>query len=289
MKKICLSCLSLLFLAFLIVIPTTVSAQEILVNSENVEVLVQEPSVAPKLSDEEIENERVRLRGVYKEQILQYQTAYRQFSLTKADFKKLDTLASLEKAIIATREAYRSRNELLLTYIDQLLLELYHTPSFEQATTSEYVNRFLQLKIEVGRYNQLVINSQDRQALRERADGFIPIAKEIQELSHKARIQLLLGKLRSSSGLAQQITQEVKDAHASNPVSATKQAERQRAYQELTAADAAVEEAWTNSLTELGKIKVYSADTYATFIATLNPIQSRLLRWYSLLDQASQL
>ncbi len=89
--------------------------------------------------------------------------------------------------------------------------------------------------------------------------------------------------------MAQQLTQEVKSAHEQNPVSALKQGERQRAYQELTSIEAVVQTAWDTSVTAYNKEASNNADGYSRFIVTLSPIQTGLIRWYTLLEQTSQL
>ena len=235
------------------------------------------------------EAERQSLKSLYREQIQAYQNSYRKFSLAKTQFQNLATLASLEEAVLSTREVFSSRNIVLITYLDQLFLELTVNPSYDEEIRQEYLNKIKQLRAELVTFNQLVLNSQDRQALAERAVGFIPLGTELQAISVQTRKLLFLGKFRSSAGMAQQLTQEIKTSHEANPVSALKQGERQRAYQELTSADTVVQTAWEKSVLQYQTDEDFSNQAYTAFIVTLSPLQSGLIRWYTLLEQAAQL
>ncbi len=240
-------------------------------------------------TEENIEDERQALKTLYREQIQAYQNSYRKFSLAKTQFQNLATLASLEEAVLSTREVFSSRNIVLITYLDQLFLELTVNPSYDEEIRQEYLNKIKQLRAELVTFNQLVLNSQDRQALAERAVGFIPLGTELQAISVQTRKLLFLGKFRSSAGMAQQLTQEIKTSHEANPVSALKQGERQRAYQELTSADTVVQTAWEKSVLQYQTDEDFSNQAYTAFIVTLSPLQSGLIRWYTLLEQAAQL
>jgi hypothetical protein len=248
-----------------------------------------EESVDETTEEKNIEDERQALKALYRDQIQAYQNSYRNFSLAKTQFQNLATLASLEEAVLSTREVFSARNIVLITYLDQLFLELTVNPSYDEEIRQEYLNKIKQLRAELVTFNQLVINSQDRQALAERAVGFIPLGTELQAISVQTRKLLFLGKFRSSAGMAQQLTQEIKASHEANPVSALKQGERQRAYQELTSADAVVQTAWDKSVLQYQTEEDFSNQAYTAFIVTLSPLQSGLIRWYTLLEQAAQL
>ncbi len=235
------------------------------------------------------ETKRQALKALYREQIQAYQTNFRKFSLAKTQFQNLATLASLEEAVLSTREVFSSRNIVLITYLDQLFLELAVNPSYDEEIRQTYLNKITQLRAELVSFNQLVLNSQDRQALAERAVGFIPLGAELQAISVQTRKLLFLGKFRSSAGMAQQLTLEIKASHEANPVSALKQGERQRAYQELNSADTVVQTAWDKSVLQYQTDEDFSNQAYTAFIVTLSPLQSGLIRWYTLLEQASQL
>lgn len=246
---------------------------------------------SPMINDSKVdlEQQRQSLRDTYRAEIQAYQASYRKFALAKAQFQKLETLASLEEAVASTREVFIARNAVLLTYLDQLNFELQFNPSYDDEIKQTTLNKIADIKNNLLTYDQLVINSQDRQALAERATGFIPIGDEIRQLSDQTRKLVFLGKFRASAGLAQQLTQEVKDLQAQNPVSALKQGERQRAYQELASADTVVQTAWQKSVLAYQNRRDYSNETYTTFIATLTPLQSALIRWFTLLEQTMKL
>ena len=237
----------------------------------------------------DIESQRQVFRQQYRIQIQAYQEMYRQFSVVKSQFQKLETLASLEEAIVGTREVMRARDELLIAYLDLLYFELQVSPSYQEETKQEFLNRITQLKNNLVTFNQLVLNSQDRQAIAERVVGFVALGEELQELSFQTRKIIFLGKFRASAGMAQQLTQEVKNTHEQFPVSALKQGERQRAYQELDSIETVVQSAWDKSILAYSDEKSYYADSYSRFVVTLSPIQTGLIRWYALLEQSSQL
>ncbi len=257
-----------------------------------VQAQTQEATSSSPISNEpqiDLEQQRQSLRETYRQEIQAYQNSYRKFTLAKAQFQKLETLASLEEAVTSTREVFVARDAVLLTYLDQLNFELQVNPSYDDEVKLTTLNKIAEIKNNLLIFHQLVINSQDRQALAERATGFIPIGEEIRQLSDQTRKLIFLGKFRASAGLAQQLTQEVKDLQAQNPVSALKQGERQRAYQELESADAVVQSAWQKSVQTYQKQGDYSNETLTTFIATLTPLQSALVRWFILLEQTMKL
>lgn len=236
-----------------------------------------------------IDEQRQQLKDTYRTQILEYQKLYREFSLSKAEFEQLQTLASLEKAVTSTRDVFRARDELLITYVQQLAFELAASPNYTDANTIAVTNQLQQLEQDLNAHLQLVINSQDRQALTERADSFVALADSLQALSAQTRIAILLGRFRASAGLVQQLTADVKQAHLDNPVSAIDQGERQRAYQELSTVEASVQTAWSKSTKIYDDAEKFSAGTYTDFVVSLGPVQSGLLRWYTLLEEAAQL
>ncbi|MCA9372647.1 hypothetical protein KC921_00945 [Candidatus Woesebacteria bacterium] len=277
--------LSLLIFVCLLIAPGLVTPNA---QAQVVEQLEQAPAsgTATLVS---LDDQRAALQQLYREQIQAYQTAYRQFSLAKSQLQQFETLASLEGAVAASRSVFISRDELLLTYLDQLLLELNNSPSYEEGANQELVAKISQLRSELTAFNQLVTNSQDRQAIAERAEGFIPIAAQIQEYSTRTRIVLLLGRLNASAGTAQQLTIAVKQDHEANPVSAVKQGERQRAYQELTTADDIVHKAWDKMVSAYVDAGVIRENTYADVAILASPVQASLLRWYTLLEQTAKL
>lgn len=277
--------LSLLIVLYVVIAPGLGNLD---VQAEGAEQLEQAPATGAATLVS-LNDQRASLQQLYREQIQTYESEYRQFSLAKSQLQQFDTLASLENAVAATRAVFISRDELLLTYLDQLVLELNNNPSYEAGINQELAAKISQLRTELSSFNQLVINSQDRQAIAERAAGFIPIAAQIQEYSTRTRIVLLLGRLNSSAGTAQQLTAAVKQDHVANPVSAVKQGERQRAYQELSAADESVHQAWDKMLLAYTGAKVIRGDTYADVAVLAGPVQAGLIRWYTLLEQTARL
>jgi hypothetical protein len=103
---------------------------------------------APAASIAPYSQQLEELARTYRGQVQEYQTKERAYIIAKTDFIQLETLASLESAIQASRELTIIRNQVLETYLQQLRVTLVATPGIEVPVKERATDR-LEILLEV--------------------------------------------------------------------------------------------------------------------------------------------
>ncbi len=180
------------------------------------------------------DTERLKaLLKLYQDQVEKYRTSEREYRQSKAQFLKLNTLQSLEEAIVKTRQVMLDRDDVLITYLEMVRAHLQETDGIEITlkTTSdkELETQILALK----EHRQKLEQTTDREALKERVSEFTIISELINTRAYTALTLISLGDLQAVYDRSLIVYKEIKTLHAETPVSALKQQERERAYREV--------------------------------------------------------
>lgn len=238
------------------------------------------------------QQERESLRRLYREQIQAYQLAHRQYTLDLAQYQQLKTLAALELVVASTRIAMERRVEVLLTYLDLIHLELRYAPASNLADPSskQALLRDLEdLRLSFQEHLQIVKTSQHRDAIGERASEFTPLFANLEILSYASRHELLLGKVRYAHVLGLTKLSLLRDEFARSAVGPLKEAERTRALREIERENASIDTLWQRYQKEVKTEVSVAKGMFPRAQTHLAEIQTMLIRFYTLLEEASQL
>lgn len=233
--------------------------------------------------------ERDSLRNLYREQIQSYQVANRQYTLDKAQFKQLQTLASLDTLVGSTRSVMKRRAEVLITYLDLLHLELRYSPSADVELKQAILRQIESLREELQIESQLIIDSPDRDSLNERTENFPQLYNRIEELSYLVRLNILLGKMRYIYVISQDKFSILKDENQLENISAIKLSERQRAIREIEREYVGIDTQWQEVEQELARNQQKPKDLYLDLLPLISNIQSGVIRLFTLLGEVSRL
>lgn len=251
-------------------------------------VQAQLPSLS-ELQPLAYQQERDSLRSLYRDQIQAYQLAYRQYTLDKAQYEQLQTLAALDALVVSTRAALQRRAEVLTTYVDLLHLELRYAPSDSPEAKQELLRQLETMRADLQAQTQLIVSSQDRDAIAERVAGFAQLYTQLESLSFATRKALLLGKVRYAHAIAQNQLAALATQYQENPTTPLKQGERQRAIREIEREFEQTTEQWQYIDDRVLSKASEPKRQFEQLKPLLGTLQSSTVRIYTLLEEAAQL
>ncbi len=214
-----------IFLALTLLLnrPGRVLAQEIATESGQAQTFVFEK---PEL-DDQIAN----VRATYRSQLEQYRTSERQYLLAKEQFLKLNTLASLESAVKATREAMLNRDQVLTSYLTLLRLTLINSTGVNLTQKDPTLKELESALASLDTHTQLVTAASDRYQLTKAAEEFVVIGPRVEAVAYQTLSILTIGNLQSIYDKSLNVNQEIDEVL--NAKSDVKTPERQRAQTEI--------------------------------------------------------
>ena len=170
---------------------------------------------------------------LYREQINAYRDAERTFAVTKEQYNKLGTLASLEQAVSGTRNALLARSKVLITYLEMVRADLeaqYGISLPEKEAALGLLDT--QLAYLKTHQDQLLLAT-DRDLLRASAVDFSTQKTFIEDATYRARILIAMGKIQTVNDKAATLLADIRTEQAKEPVSSLVQSKRERAYVEI--------------------------------------------------------
>lgn len=246
-------------------------------------LVMAQTSVATPSTMAQTINKSVELKNLFRSQLEQYQLAQREYSLYKQQYKQLQTLASLEKAVQATRVVLIRRSEVLTTYFDLLFDQLSTAPGIDVQKKQELSQQITAL-VEVLRGQKTQAESiVDKQAVADFADQFELLEPQILQTSYQTRAYLQVGAYQDLLVRSQAFSQEIKTYQATDSSSAFKQTARDRAYLETADQDQLVSQTLAVTLNSLSTGREYNQSWYNNLQEKLVGLQSGLERLYAFL------
>ena len=255
---------------FLLVVsfPSLLLAQES--ESQSSQVILQRQRLT-----EEIQDLEKQLLG----QLNQYRQHEREYRIARDQYQSLQTLSSIEEVVSSTKKAMRSRNLVLDTYLNILRLKLLETEGVEldhQERALEIIEKHRQA---LGAYEQLIDQSQDREAINLIADEFLSLGEEINNNSFYVLSILSIGRLQSVYDKAVIINQKISSEESEAEEAVLKQSQRNRAINEvnklITQLPPMFETVWSNAYISNRPSRQHES-FYRNLTRELGPIHSRL-------------
>jgi hypothetical protein len=142
---------------------------------------------------QEIQDQRDQLLG----QLAEYQHDERRYKVALDQFQRLQTLSSIEEVVIASRKLILSRNLVLNSYLNLLRLKLVESEGIEVRHKNQVIGRLEGLQQQLIDHSTRAEDVNDREAINQLAEEFIPLSESIIETSHYALSVLAIGRLQS--------------------------------------------------------------------------------------------
>lgn len=168
----------------------------------------------------------------YRQKLEEYRTADREYSLAVAQYRKLNTLASLEEAVLASKEAMKSRSEVLTTYLTLLRLQLVDANGISLAQKQRALQSIDDILISLAEHRTQIDSISDRYKVEEVANTFLPLSAQIENTSYYSMSLLEIGQLQAVFDKIKALAADM-ERQNKQETSALKKAERERAYTEI--------------------------------------------------------
>ena len=175
----------------------------------------------------------VQLLKLYQDQVEQYRNYEREYQISKAQFFKLNTLQSLEEAVVNTKKTMISRNEVLITYCELLHTALEETEGVEVAQKSSALKGLEDQINALKEHNKKLADTNDREGIALRVSEFAVINAPLEVRAYTTRALISMGELQTVYDKGVILFNEIKVYHTEKTVSGVKQEERVRAYKEV--------------------------------------------------------
>lgn len=264
------------------------------ISGENVEVL--NTSGVTEARPLVLDQERAQIKQQYRAAAEAYQLSHREYTLAKAQFQKLGTLAALEEAVLKTRQALLDRNRLLMIFFDLIHLELRASAGVDPDRKQDALRKIENFQSELRAQQQLIQNSQDRVALVARVQWFLETAEKLKSQGFYVRALILTGRLYVGYQQAMSLYEETKAFHQSQVVDSFMTAQRQRAYSEVEAQINLINAQWLK-IQELliddanqSQVQEQNRDQnwFQRILPLLSAQQTNLIRLYAFVEELAR-
>jgi len=176
-----------------------------------------------------------RLFGLYQANFEKYKTSEREYYLAKAQYKQLFTLASLESAVVSTRQVMQDRADVLIIYEELLAASLVDSTgaelSMKQKTLEELQSQIGELKA----HKDVVAASQDRAAVYRAGIDFSLLLPKLRNTAYETLSQIVIADVQRVYDKTVTYYADLKKLQAETEISPIKEEERKRAYGETDA------------------------------------------------------
>ncbi len=217
----------LLFVCAVLIFPIPVHSQE----ASAIPVTI-DATVSSTLRKQQAGSEISDLRELYKSQIEVYRSSDQQFRIAKEQHARLQTLASLEEAVRATREALLNRSRVLVTYVQMIRLTLLDIAGVELSQKQVALERLEALEKKLLAHQDAILNTQNRTEIAARADEFSVMQKELHATIYFTLSLISHGSVQTVYDQAVLVQRDIEQYHKTASASALVTAERTRAHAE---------------------------------------------------------
>ncbi len=253
-------------------------------------VVAQTPGQTLPNDSTEYEPTKAQLLDLYSKQVQSYQTVYRSYTLATVQYDKLLTLTALGELVNSTKETMLKRGDVLVTYIDILYLELRFVQNVDPTIKQDLLRRLEKFHEVFLNQQVLITNSQDYQAINERAAAFEELIIEFERLSIEAKEVINKAKIVRADELSRKFYQQINENYQATPAAGFQAVERQRAKEEIDKAYDQLAVLWSKlDKLALDDKRTASQGWYSQILSSLSALQNQLLIIYSYLEEASRL
>ena len=173
-------------------------------------------------------------QALYREQIGVYRDAERMFDVSKEQYIKLGTLASLEEAVSNTRNALLARSKVLITYLELLRDELANQHGVNLTEKDDALERLDTQLLFLKEHQDAVLLANDRDQLLLVVTTFAEQQDLVEDAVYRARTLVAIGKVQTVNDKAAALLSDIKIRQGQDEVTSLVVAKRERAYDEIT-------------------------------------------------------
>jgi len=161
---------------------------------------VQETNVMAQsaiLQKENLEAELIKLNDTYRGQLSEYRLAERNFLIARDQYNQLQTLASINEVVESARTVMSLRNQVLITYLDLLRINLIAAEGVEISLKQLVLERLETQRKWLQAHQQALAATSDREQFNRLSDTFIDQTENLIAVSQQTVSLLSLGKLQN--------------------------------------------------------------------------------------------
>lgn len=237
------------------------------------------PLPSPSPENKELAN----LREKYKTDLSIYRTDERDFTLAKSQFQKLQTLASLEVAVKATRKVMITRSIVLQDYVQILKLIVQDTAGIDVAEKAALIKQLESANDRLKTNQVLAEQAIDRESVQVAALDFAKFGEAVSALSYKSMSYINYGRLQTVYDKMVTVRDEVTLHVNSEESNGLKLGEKRRALDQITRnleiTKQSLDQLHTTFLpSRTGQEADFEAGAYPRTVQTLSTIYADLYR-----------
>lgn len=135
---------------------------------------------------------------IYRDQLVEYLQAERDFVIAKGQYNQFGTLASIEKAALEVKEVMTSRAQVLETYFLLLKIDLKEAQGIELAYKDKTIERIEAAEGWLKAHKDEISKTSDRLELNDISDEFTQQSETLQLIGEHATTLLTVGKLQNT-------------------------------------------------------------------------------------------
>ena len=140
---------------------------------------------------------------LYRDEINVYRNAERTFDVSKEQYLKLGTLASLEEAVSSTRNVLLARSKVLITYLELLRDELANQHGVNLTEKDDALERLDTQLLFLKEHQDAVLLANDRDQLLNVVIVFGEQRELIEDAAYRSRSLVAIGKVQTVNDKAQ--------------------------------------------------------------------------------------
>jgi len=186
--------------------------------------------------------ESKRLIELYQANFEKYKTSERDFYLAKAQYEQLYTLASLESAVVSTRQVMEDRANVLIVYEELLAASLVDTTGAELSMKQETLAKLQKQIGELKAHKEVIAAAHDRAAVYRAGIDFSLLVPELSATAYETLSQIVIADIQRVYDKTVTYYADLKQAQSEMETSPLKAEERKRAYGETDALMASIGE-----------------------------------------------
>lgn len=147
-------------------------------------------------SKDDLSAEILKQRTIFRDQLEQYRQQEKNFLIAQDQYRKHETLDSIEQAVQATKRMLLSRDQLLHTYLTLLQLRLMSAEGVELSLKNTEIEKLERLREQLKVHHAAASGQLDRPAVNKLSDEFLPIGQEAQMTASQTLGLLAVSKLQ---------------------------------------------------------------------------------------------
>lgn len=179
--------------------------------------------------------ESQRLIELYQANFEKYKTSERDFYLAKAQYEQLYTLASLESAVVSTRQVMEDRADVLIVYEELLAASLVDSTGAELSMKQETLAKLQEQIGKLKAHKEVIAAAHDRAAVYRAGIDFSLLVPELSATAYETLSQIVIADVQRVYDKTVTYYADLKQTHLEEEISPLKAEERKRAYGETDA------------------------------------------------------